>query len=93
VADTAKKQIFLVVGSKNPAAILTRIQELKLPYHSLQDDVWLIAYNGTTREMAEVLGVRDGSVGTGIVSAINSYSGRAAQEVWEWLKVNWPQDG
>ena len=92
--EAANKQIFMIVGTKNAPAIAAKILELKVPFLALKADAWLAAYAGTTKEFAEALGIRRGEIGaTGLVIPVDNYSGRAAKEVWEWLNVNWPQDG
>jgi hypothetical protein len=47
---------------------------------------WLIVASGTTaREVAEKLGITDGSTGSGIVYSVSSYWGRADPQIWEWI--------
>ena len=51
---------------------------------------WLVSHTGTTKELAEILGISisDGNDTTpGIVVAITSYWGRATPDVWEWLQL------
>lgn len=60
---------------------------------AVKDDTWLATFDGTAREFAEKIGIRPGETGSGLVLSIGSFSGRAAPEIWEWLKVNWPADG
>lgn len=92
MSDAAHKQVFLIVGLKNASAIGERIRELSVRSLPLKDDSWLAIY-GTTRELAEALGIRRGEIGaSGLVVLVDNYSGRAPSEVWECLKVNWPQN-
>lgn len=86
------KQVFVIVGTKNAPAIADKLLELEVRSHRLADNAWLAVYPGTARELAETLGIRKGEIGAaGLVIPFDSYSGRAASEVWEWLKVNWPE--
>ena len=50
---------------------------------------WLISHTGTSKELAELLGISaDNDYTTlGIVVAITSYWGRATPDVWEWLQL------
>ena len=90
---TVKNQIFLVVGIKNPPAIVEKMRALDTKYCNLSDSSWLAVFAGTTQEFSEHLGIRNGEIGaSGLVVPVENYSGRAASEVWEWLKVNWPQN-
>jgi hypothetical protein len=58
----------------------------------LTADTWLVAYEGTTKSLAEKLGIRSGEVGTGVVFPISNYSGRASSDTWEWLGLNVTRD-
>lgn len=61
-------------------------------YYELTDNAWLVRFEGTTRQLADRLGIRGGEAGSGLVASMASYSGRAPSELWEWLKVNWAED-
>ncbi len=81
--------IFIVVATrkvKSPS-FAEAIQRENLKYYELKDDAWLLSYKGTTRELADLLGIRGGETGPGIVCLIESYSGRLPRDVWEWLKI------
>jgi len=82
------QQIFAVVATRQAAEIRREVE--KLPEHSfyeLTDDSWLVAYEGTTRQLAERLGIRSGDAGSGLVIQAAAYSGRASNDLWDWLKV------
>lgn len=51
----------------------------------LRDDVWLVAYDGTTQLLAEKLGIRSGESQPGIVLLVSNFSGRASPDIWAWL--------
>jgi hypothetical protein len=90
--------MFLIVATKTPEQIGTRIDELarhpdeSLKSYRLKQDTWFAAFNGTTRELAERLGIRGGERGAGVVVSIENYSGRTKTDLWEWLRLNWPKD-
>ncbi len=84
----AIQQIFAVIATRQAADIRLEIE--KLPEHSfyeLTDDSWLVAYEGSTRQLAEHLGIRSGDTGSGLVVEAAAYSGRATNDLWDWLKV------
>ena len=87
--------LFVVIAKSNPAAIKARVEDgYKDAYYELRNDAWIIDANVTSRELAENVGIRnDPHVGTGLVVSINGYSGRAENDLWEWLNVHWPKAG
>ena len=90
--EAINKQVFVVVATRNADAIEGKIRELEIPFLAIKSDAWMLVYGGTSRELGDTLGIRNGEVGTGMVFAVNNYSGRASPDIWEWLKVNWPQN-
>jgi hypothetical protein len=87
-------QIFMVVAFRNPEAVRSRLIEIgSLVFYEPKPDTWLVRFGGTTRELAERLGIRQGDSGPGLVVSISGYSGRASNDLWEWLKLNWSADG
>ena len=87
-------QIFVVVATKGADRVRQAV-EARPPdtYFEVKFDTWLVFFDGTTRKLAEDLGIRNGANGSGLVAPITGYSGRASSDMWEWLKVNWPDDG
>ena len=64
----------------------------------LQSDEWLISATGTAQEMAIRLGVNKlegggGETGAAIICSIGNYWGRAATEIWEWIKTKMEKSG
>lgn len=55
-------------------------------YHLPQGE-WLVAFNGTSRELSDKLGISDGSNGSAIIVGISGYYGRASTDLWEWIRV------
>jgi hypothetical protein len=93
VADPPK-QIFVVVMTREAHAIVEEIKKNNLSHQAIKNDAWLVSYSGTTRALSELLKIRsEPHVGNGVVLAVSGYSGRAESAVWEWLKINWPQNG
>ncbi len=52
----------------------------------LENEVWLVASPGTARELSDKLEITDGKNGTAIVFSMGSYFGRAATNIWDWIK-------
>jgi hypothetical protein len=88
-------QMFIVVATKGADQIGRAVEEEfgTNDSYALREDVWLIPFDGTTRQLAERLGIRQGTNGSGLVAPLAGYSGRASSELWEWFKARWPQDG
>jgi hypothetical protein len=81
--------IFIVIATrkgKSPSFV-EAIKRENIKYYELKDDAWLLSYKGTTRELADLLGIREGDTGPGIVCLVESYSGRLPRDAWEWLKI------
>ena len=58
--------------------------------YQLPKGVWLLAYQGTTRQISDELRISGGGEsGAGVVFSISSYWGNTDPEVWEWLKLHW----
>jgi hypothetical protein len=86
--------VFVVIATRGADQIGERVGTLdgikaRFP---IKDDAWLVTYEGTTRSLAEELGIRSGDSGSGLVFPIANYAGRAASELWEWLKLHMPKD-
>jgi hypothetical protein len=83
--------LFAVIATRGHKTIASAIEaKHQGKFYPVKDDVWLVAYDGTTQSLAEDLGIRDGRNGSGLVIPVGNYSGRASADLWEWLKVNWP---
>lgn len=58
---------------------------------SVAPRVWLVAGTGSVQAMSQSLGITDGSVANGLVTAIRSYFGRAPTNIWDWIKAKWEE--
>jgi hypothetical protein len=80
--------LFAVIAVGNPVALKSAITQ-KFSDEALEvaPGQWLIARPGTTTtlEVANQLGIYDGSVSGGIVLSISSYNGRTRPTTWEWI--------
>ena len=48
---------------------------------------WLIAYEGTSRALSDLLGVSESLPTGGLIVNVNAYWGRATKDIWEWLEL------
>lgn len=85
--------VYAIIATRTPREIGRKIEaEHQGSYLAVRDDVWLVDYDGTTRGLAEALGIRKGETGSGLVLSIGNYSGRANADIWDWLKVHMSGD-
>ncbi len=87
------QQMFTVIATKGAERVQQEI--MKLPedsFYELKPDTWLVAYSGTSRKLAEQLGIRGGENGSGIVVSVDGYAGRATGDFWEWVQTQWPKN-
>jgi hypothetical protein len=85
----AGPQVFAVIVTRGAPRVKAEIE--KLPdnsYYEIKDDTWFISYYGTSRKLAEQLGIRTGTNGSGVVLLMEAYSGRASSDLWEWLRAH-----
>ena len=66
-----------------------KVETLKFPVYTHEAPVaYFASYNGTTRELAETIGLSGGESGTGIVIPVSNYFGYAAKDLWEWMRIH-----
>jgi hypothetical protein len=86
--------MFTVIATREPEKIGAKINETcgDGTYYALGPNAWLVDFDGTTRDLAEALGIRAGDTGAGVVLSVENYSGRASPDIWEWMKVHFAGD-
>jgi len=62
------------------------------PQNHLQisSTVWLVAGTGTAQEISNAIGITpefNPALGTGLVTTISGYYGRAPNNIWEWIQA------
>ncbi len=58
----------------------------------LQRGEWLVAYDGTSKQLSDDLKITDGEIGvSAVVLGFSGYFGRSSKDIWEWLSVNSPE--
>ena len=64
---------------------------MKIPSYFYEYDdscIFFVSFIGTTQELAREVGLKEGGGASGVVLAINNYSGFADPNIWEWLRNN-----
>jgi hypothetical protein len=81
--------LFAILGhNDNPALAAALNTHFPGNHLKIGAGQWLVAGKDTTVvDVSNVLGISDGTNGSGIVVSISSYYGRASQNIWEWMKV------
>lgn len=57
----------------------------KLDFIDLPSGASFVSFHGTAEELSGLLGITNGTNGTGVVVAVSSYYGREAANIWEWV--------
>jgi hypothetical protein len=60
-----------------------------MPHYPLANGVWLVSASGSARDVSDTLGITGGAKGSGVVTEVASYYGRANPAIWSWIKQNW----
>jgi hypothetical protein len=84
--------IFVVIqqNKSGPKGVLAdMIVSTAIPSYQLLEGVWLVANEGTARDVCEKLGIAEAETGTAVVTEVGSYFGRANPAIWTWMKANW----
>ncbi|GAB1393340.1 hypothetical protein MASR1M60_15030 [Rhodocyclaceae bacterium] len=56
--------------------------------YSLPGGEWIVAFNGTSKQLSDDLGISEGGFGSVLVLNFSGYWGRASKDLWEWLDLN-----
>jgi len=83
--------IFVIIPTTADTAKLADAITAKLGPNAylLPRGEWLASYEGTSQDLSNVLGISEGTNGTGLVMSISGYYGRAPTAIWEWIKARW----
>lgn len=81
--------IFAIFRVQDPERMRARLADVYPHDHfDLGNNEFLIAAKGTAKEISDAIGVtgETATAGNAIVLTIESYYGRAASNIWEWIK-------
>ena len=86
--------IFAVLMQANQPRLVEAIKNAYPNDHfTFTDSIWLISTIGTVTDVSAKLGIFDPKepskppTGSAVICSFSSYSGRAPQTVWDWLKI------
>jgi hypothetical protein len=79
--------VYFVAVTSNAAEVYKRALETyaKEAVYRLADDKFFVQSDDTSMDVSKKIGVRDGTLGSGLVLRVTTYNGRASSSLWEWL--------
>lgn len=78
----------IIPTSGGDTAFVGKLTELKNKAMRLPMGEWLVAYEGTSKQLSDELGISENEKASAIVIGFSSYWGRSSSDVWEWIKAN-----
>jgi len=80
--------VFAIIASSAPQLLKAAVTtQYGASHFQFTDNVWFVSDTGTTKDVADKLGISDGKVGAlGAVLQFGAYSGRATGSVWTWMQ-------
>jgi len=80
--------LFLVVGFGGNESLGKKISdEFPTTSRNLTVDTWLVVAPGTAKDISDKIGISEGQTGSGMVTNVGGYWGRASADLWEWMKA------
>jgi hypothetical protein len=79
--------VFVVIGRTNPNSIREAVvRQYGANHYQFSESSWFVQDNGTTKDVADKLGIVNGELGAqGVVLRFDAYSGFAPADGWKWL--------
>ena len=81
--------VFLVIPTDTHFGVSSRVTASGLQNFVLPRGEILVSFNGTSKELSDLLGISEGVSGNAIVASVSSYFGRSTPDTWEWISRNW----
>ena len=80
--------LYAVIATTNPAAVESAVAaQYGAAHFSFASNTWFVSDSGTSKMVADKLGLTNGKVGgQGIVVLVSGYSGFARADTWTWLQ-------
>ena len=78
-----------IIPFKSYDAILFQLEDKAIRYHFYEGEdarIFFVSFDGTTRELADAVGLTKGGNGSGVVLAFDNYAGFANPDIWEWIR-------
>jgi hypothetical protein len=80
--------IFAVLTpGENPKLEAALSEHFPNEYLKVATGQYLVAGRSTVIDVSNILGITDGTNGTGIIFSTSAYYGRASTNTWDWIKV------
>lgn len=81
--------VFAIIGTGNPTAIKAAIvAQYGLNHYEFSPNAWFVTDGGSTKVVADKLGISEGVNGVqGVVLKFSAYAGRSAATAWTWLQA------
>ncbi len=77
--------IYAVIPFDSEENITRQLNSLEQPvYFGEAPKAYFVSYNGTTSELANAVGLKEGGTSRGIVIPVTNYFGFANRDLWEW---------
>jgi hypothetical protein len=83
--------LFAIFAASNPEAMKQKLSSSQDKFSFLSkptsEESWLVIAPNTvtTKELSDALGITDGAVSAAVVVRVESYYGRANNDIWEWI--------
>lgn len=86
--------VFVIFRVQDPERMRNAVQQaFPENFFDLGNNEWLVSAKGTAKEISDRLGITNEPPGTqsragnAIVFSMDNYYGRAATNIWEWVKT------
>ncbi|MRD46484.1 hypothetical protein GHT07_04300 [Caenimonas koreensis DSM 17982] len=82
--------LFVIIPTVSDTSALDKaMTRYEKKAYQLPRGEWLVAYEGTSRQLSDELQVTDNQLGVPcVILGFGSYFGRAGKDIWEWISVN-----
>lgn len=83
----------ILLPAENPK-LIAAIKEKFPDHYEITSTQWMIFAKGTAQQISDKLGVsiKENPIGSAVILVIAGYWGRAATDLWEWMKVKMEKD-
>lgn len=79
--------VFVVIPLQESPPLLKKLEEYQRKSMALQTGEWLVAFDGTSKQLCDDLGISASDGPSAIVVAMTAFWGRADPSVWEFVSL------
>jgi hypothetical protein len=78
---------FVIIPLPSSNEVLDKLLPEKFGNDSfnLKNGSWLVSFQGTSKQLADDIGITEGNPCEGVVLNFSGYWGRATPDLWEWI--------